>query len=179
MADLQATMGQIIRRARRASRLTLRELAERAALSEVYLGEIERGKKYPSARVLEELARALDMNVSDLLDLVAQELRAAAQPALLPQPIGFTSTPSKDPLPRASLEPRMVVFAPAEVAMIAIMGAAFGPQTVDANPQRAMPLLRTLSLPDSALSEAASDWHAPDRPLVPCCITGVSSRKSC
>ena len=121
MADLQATMGHIIRRARRACRLTLRELAARSALSVVYLGEIERGKKYPSARVLEELARALDMDISDLLDLVAQELRIT-QPPMLTQPVGSIQAPSKDPTPRASLASHMAVFTPTEVTMIALMG---------------------------------------------------------
>ncbi|MFI5272475.1 MAG: helix-turn-helix domain-containing protein [Ktedonobacterales bacterium] len=75
MADLQQTMGTIIRRERRAQGLTLRELAARATLSVVYLGEIERGKKYPSALVLEKLAEALDLSVPDLLEQVALELR--------------------------------------------------------------------------------------------------------
>ena len=121
MADLQATMGHSIRRARRECRLTLRELAARSALSVVYLGEIERGKKYPSARVLEELARALDMDISDLLDLVAQELRIAQQP-MLTQPVGYIRTPSKDPTPRASRATNSAVFTPTEVTLLMVMG---------------------------------------------------------
>ena len=55
MADLQETMGTVIRRERRQRGLTLKQLAERAMLSVVYIGELERGKKYPSAVVLERL----------------------------------------------------------------------------------------------------------------------------
>lgn len=86
MADLQQTVGAVIRRERRGRRLTLRELAARAALSVVYLGEIERGKKCPSLPVLEYLAKALDLEAPDLLELVAAELRSAAQPAQPAQP---------------------------------------------------------------------------------------------
>jgi transcriptional regulator with XRE-family HTH domain len=88
MTELQQTVGEIIRRERRARHLTLKELAERAILSVVYLGEIERGKKYPSPVVLERLAEALDMDISDLLEMVAFELRAQ-QPQML-RAIGFT-----------------------------------------------------------------------------------------
>jgi transcriptional regulator with XRE-family HTH domain len=136
MADLQETMGTSIRRARRERRLTLRELADRSALSLVYLGEIERGKKYPSARVLEELARALDMDISDLLDLVAQELRATVAPVLAPQPAGITRSNVRATGPRAALGPRMAVASPPEVALIAVMGSAFGPGLLNANPQQ-------------------------------------------
>ncbi|HST88258.1 MAG TPA: helix-turn-helix transcriptional regulator [Ktedonobacterales bacterium] len=87
MADLQQTMGAAIRRLRRERELTLKELAERSILSVVYLGEIERGKKYPSALVLERLAAALDLNVPDLLEQVADELRGVEQPTMA---IGFT-----------------------------------------------------------------------------------------
>ncbi len=89
MTDLQQTVGEIVRRERRARQLTLKELAERAILSVVYLGEIERGKKYPSPVVLERLAEALDIDLSDLLEMVAFELRAAQQPRML-RAIGFT-----------------------------------------------------------------------------------------
>ncbi len=89
MAELQHTVGAVIRRERRERGLTLKELAARSALSVVYLGEIERGKKYPSALVLERLAEALGLDVFELLELVAWELRAAEQPVTL-HPIGFT-----------------------------------------------------------------------------------------
>ena len=90
MADLQETVGTVIRRERSVRRLTMKELAERSIISVVYLGEIERGKKYPSPVVLERLAEALEMDVSDLLWLVAEELRAAQQPQML-KAIGFTT----------------------------------------------------------------------------------------
>ena len=90
MADLQETIGTVIRHMRQEGGLTLKELADRAILSVVYLGEIERGKKYPSALVLERLASALDLTVPDLLERVADELRGVAQPQMLAAPaIGF------------------------------------------------------------------------------------------
>lgn len=82
MADLQQTMGAVLRRERRERQMTLKELAERSSLSVVYVGEIERGKKYPSALVLERLAGALDMTVSDVLEIVADELRGVRQPQM-------------------------------------------------------------------------------------------------
>lgn len=81
MADLQETLGKVIRRERQQRRLTMRELGERAGLSEIYVGEIERGQKYPSARVLESVAAALDLEVAELLELVATELREASAAA--------------------------------------------------------------------------------------------------
>jgi transcriptional regulator with XRE-family HTH domain len=80
MADLQETMGQVIRRERQERRLTIKELGDKAGLSEIYVSEIERGKKYPSARVLERLAEALDLSVADLLFLVADEIRREREP---------------------------------------------------------------------------------------------------
>jgi transcriptional regulator with XRE-family HTH domain len=97
MTDLQQTMGAAIRRERQALGLTLKELAERAALSVVYLGEIERGKKYPSALVIERVAEALELSVPDLLERVAEELRGVKQPVMA---IGF-ALPAPTRLPRA------------------------------------------------------------------------------
>jgi transcriptional regulator with XRE-family HTH domain len=121
MSDLQKTVGTTIRRERRERRLTLRELAERAALSVVYLGEIERGKKYPSARVLEQLAEAMDLAVPDLLEIVVIDLRQE-QEATLTAPIGFMRPSDGKNTPRASVAPPVNLLRPMEVA---IMGAFF------------------------------------------------------
>lgn len=88
MADLQQTVGSVIRRERHERRFTLKELAERAMISVVYLSEIERGKKYPSPVVVERLADALDLSVPDLLSIVAEALREELEPRVA-QPIGF------------------------------------------------------------------------------------------
>lgn len=95
MAELQETVGTVIRRERAARQLTMRELAEQANISLVYLGEIERGKKYPSPVVLERLAEGLDLEVPDLLELIAEELRGERQPQMV-HAIGFTRAPHAD-----------------------------------------------------------------------------------
>lgn len=87
--DLQEIMGRVIRRERQERRLTIKELGEKAGLSEIYVGEIERGQKYPSSRVLESIAQALDMDIADLLELVAEEIRYAREPQQV-SAIGFT-----------------------------------------------------------------------------------------
>ncbi|HEY8323763.1 MAG: helix-turn-helix domain-containing protein [Ktedonobacterales bacterium] len=80
MDDLQAAVGAVIRQERRARDLTLKEFAARAIISVVYLGEIERGKKYPSPVTLERLAEALDLTTPDLLERIAYALRGVEQP---------------------------------------------------------------------------------------------------
>ncbi len=96
--DLQEIMGRVIRRERQERHLTIKELGEKAGLSEIYVGEIERGQKYPSSRVLESIAQALDMDIADLLELVAEEIRYEREPQQV-STIGFT-------LPHASGQPR-------------------------------------------------------------------------
>src|SRR5689334_2663624 len=88
MANLQEMMGRAIRRERQDRRLTLKEIADKANLSVVYVGEVERGQKYPSAVVLEKLAEALDLGVADLLEMVAEEIRAEREPVIT-NAIGF------------------------------------------------------------------------------------------
>ncbi len=102
MADLQETIGTVVRHLRQDVGLTLKELADRAILSVVYLGEIERGKKYPSALVLERLASALDVTVPDLLERVADELRGVTQPQMYAaSAIGF-ALPVRQPVTRTT-----------------------------------------------------------------------------
>ena len=52
-------VGDFIRELRRNARISLRELAQRAGVSNPYLSQIERGLRKPSAEVLQQLASAL------------------------------------------------------------------------------------------------------------------------
>ena len=58
-ADLPRDIGEFIRDLRRNARISLRELAERAGVSNPYLSQIERGLRKPSAEVLAQIAGAL------------------------------------------------------------------------------------------------------------------------
>ena len=105
MADLQEILGRVIRRERQDRQLTIKELGEKADLSEIYVGEIERGQKYPSSKVLESLANALDLDLAELLELIAEEIRAERQPQTTT--IGFT-LPAKPGQPRRLVVKRIV-----------------------------------------------------------------------
>src|SRR6266487_1268972 len=88
MTDLQEILGRVIRQERQSRHMTIKELGEKAGLSEIYVGEIERGQKYPSAKVLESLANALELDVADLLEFMAEEIRREREPQMT-QAIGF------------------------------------------------------------------------------------------
>jgi transcriptional regulator with XRE-family HTH domain len=57
--DLPRDIGTFIRDLRRNARISLRQLAEQAGVSNPYLSQIERGLRKPSAEVLSQLASAL------------------------------------------------------------------------------------------------------------------------
>jgi len=61
------SLGAFIRSQRRLSKLSLRELAELAHVSNPYLSQIERGLHEPSVRVLSAVARALGLPAEMLL----------------------------------------------------------------------------------------------------------------
>jgi transcriptional regulator with XRE-family HTH domain len=106
VSDLQEIIGRVIRRERQDRQLTIKELGDKAGLSEIYVGEIERGQKYPSSKVLESLARALDLDLADLLELMAEEIRFERQPEAV-KTIGFT-LPSTPGQPRRLVVKKMV-----------------------------------------------------------------------
>jgi transcriptional regulator with XRE-family HTH domain len=58
-ADLSHNIGEFIRDLRHGAKISLRELAERAGVSNPYLSQIERGLRKPSAEVLAQIANAL------------------------------------------------------------------------------------------------------------------------
>lgn len=57
--DLSHDIGEFIRDLRHNARISLRELADRAGVSNPYLSQIERGLRKPSAEVLAQIASAL------------------------------------------------------------------------------------------------------------------------
>ena len=105
MADLQETLGKVVRQERQARHLTIKELGDKAGLSEIYVGEIERGQKYPSAKVLESLAKALEIEMAEFFELMAEEFRAEHEPHIT-NVIGFI--PGTQTQPKRTVVKRIV-----------------------------------------------------------------------
>jgi transcriptional regulator with XRE-family HTH domain len=59
--------GSFVRTQRQLAKLSLRELAELATVSNPYLSQIERGLHEPSIRVIKAIAKALDISTETLL----------------------------------------------------------------------------------------------------------------
>jgi transcriptional regulator with XRE-family HTH domain len=59
-------VGDYLREQRLNAKLTLRQLAEQAGVSNPYLSQIERGLRRPSAEVLQQLAKALRISAETL-----------------------------------------------------------------------------------------------------------------
>ena len=57
-------IGEFIRDLRNSARISLRELADRAGVSNPYLSQIERGLRRPSAEVLAQIADALRVSTA-------------------------------------------------------------------------------------------------------------------
>lgn len=61
------SFGSRVKETRKSLKLTQEELAEKADIGVVYLGEIERGLKSPSITVFTKIAKALDVSADYLL----------------------------------------------------------------------------------------------------------------
>lgn len=59
-------LGDFIRQQRRAAQLSGRQLARLAGVSNPYLSQIERGLRRPSAEILQQIAKALEISVEAL-----------------------------------------------------------------------------------------------------------------
>jgi len=59
-------LGEFIREQRRVGHLSLRKLSEMAGISNPYLSQIERGLRKPSAEILQQIARALEISSETL-----------------------------------------------------------------------------------------------------------------
>ena len=60
------SLGEYLREQRLGARLSLRQLADLAGVSNPYLSQIERGLRRPSAEVLQQIAKALRISAEQL-----------------------------------------------------------------------------------------------------------------
>ena len=65
LSDL-ASLGDYLREQRQSAELSLRQLSELAGVSNPYLSQIERGLKRPSAEILQQLAKGLEVSAETL-----------------------------------------------------------------------------------------------------------------
>jgi transcriptional regulator with XRE-family HTH domain len=66
MTNAAQDIGSFIRTQREAAQVSVRQLAERAGVSNPYLSQIERGLRKPSAEVLSQIAKALRLSAEVL-----------------------------------------------------------------------------------------------------------------
>jgi transcriptional regulator with XRE-family HTH domain len=67
-ADRESPLGAYIRRQRELQKLSMRQLADLAGISNPYLSQIEHGLREPSEKVLDALARNLEVSVETLYE---------------------------------------------------------------------------------------------------------------
>ena len=66
--SLQQKLGSKIKTLRNEAGLSQEKLGELTGLDRTYISDIERGKRNPSLKSLEKLAKALKISISDITD---------------------------------------------------------------------------------------------------------------
>ena len=66
--DQPPSIGEIIRRQRELSKVSMRQFADMAGISNPYLSQIERGLREPSERVLDSIAESLQTSADALYE---------------------------------------------------------------------------------------------------------------
>jgi len=69
MTDNNENLGKVLKRQRLSIPLTLRELSVRSGVSTSHLDRIERGERYPSARILRKLSKPVGFEENELFTL--------------------------------------------------------------------------------------------------------------
>ena len=62
------SLGEFLRRQRELHELSMRQVADMAGISNPYLSQIERGLREPSERVMDALARSLELSAESLYE---------------------------------------------------------------------------------------------------------------
>ena len=69
MTDSTSNLGKVLKQQRVTHSLTLQELAAKSGVSSSHLGRIERGERFPSARILRKIAGYLGFDENELFTL--------------------------------------------------------------------------------------------------------------
>jgi transcriptional regulator with XRE-family HTH domain len=80
----ESRLGEFIRRQRELNELSMRQLAELVGISNPYLSQIERGLREPSERVLDAIARNLELSAETLHEVGGRSPSGAGDNALEP-----------------------------------------------------------------------------------------------
>nr|WP_204264212.1 helix-turn-helix transcriptional regulator [Geodermatophilus normandii] len=80
VSAVRSQVGEYIREQRSAARVSLRELARTAGVSNPYLSQVERGLRKPSAEILAAIARGLKISAESLYEQAGILDRRAGNP---------------------------------------------------------------------------------------------------
>lgn len=90
LSDPWSDLGEFIREQRSVARLSVRRLSDMAGISNPYLSQIERGLRRPSAEILQQIAKALQLSAETLYIragiLDAREVGGDLTEAILAEP---------------------------------------------------------------------------------------------
>ena len=87
-------LGKIIKQQRISLSLTLQELAAKSSVSASHLGRIERGERFPSAHVLQRIAKPLAFEEDELFTLAGY---LSTQPSMVAEESSAYSNERLDP----------------------------------------------------------------------------------
>ncbi|MBI2836145.1 MAG: helix-turn-helix transcriptional regulator [Chloroflexi bacterium] len=88
-ANNGATLGEVIKKQRISLGLTLQELAAKGKVSASHLGRIERGERFPSARILRRIAAPLDFEEDEIFTLAGY--LTPPSPGIAEREAGYTA----------------------------------------------------------------------------------------
>ena len=93
--SVSQNLGRIVKQQRIAGGLTLRELSARSGVSSSHLGRVERGERFPSAHILQRIARPLGFEESELFALAGY---LSPQPSTAAEVIAQNNVKQLDPI---------------------------------------------------------------------------------
>ena len=112
-------LGEILRQQRVMMSLTLGELAERSTVSASHLGRIERGERFPSARILRRLAGPLGFDENELFTLA--DYLTPAQPGVAEDGPSYLDNRRLDPYVARMLSQEPVDVQRAVIGILSIL----------------------------------------------------------